>query len=68
MDNIILRYIALPIKIKGLTVQDEEGDYNIYLNTRYTFEANQQTLQHEMMHITNHDFNKLLHVKDIERR
>lgn len=68
MNNIVLRYIALPTTTRGLTVQDEEGDYNIYLNTRFTFEANKKTLQHEIQHITNNDFDKFQHVKDIERR
>lgn len=67
MGNIVLRYIALPTTVKGLTVQDEEGDYNVYINARLAFEANQQTLQHEIQHITSNDFEQLLHVKDIEK-
>jgi len=67
MDGIFLRYISLPPTIKGLTVQDEEGNYNIYVNTRLTYEANQQTLQHEIKHITNNDFNKLSHIGNIEK-
>ncbi|HBQ87199.1 MAG TPA: hypothetical protein DD811_12095 [Syntrophomonas sp.] len=66
MDNIFLRYISLPSTVKGLTVQDESGDYNIYVNARLTHEANQQTLQHEIQHIANNDFSRDLHVKDIE--
>ncbi len=67
MDNIFLRYISLPHTVKGLTVQDEAGDYNVYINTRLTYEANQQTLQHEVQHIANNDFNKLSHVRKIEK-
>jgi hypothetical protein len=67
MDNVYLRFIALPHTIKGLTVQDEAGDYNIYINARLGYEANQQTLQHEVQHIKNHDFNKLCHIRNIEK-
>jgi len=67
MDNVYLRYISLPPTIKGLTVQDESGNYNIYVNSRLSHEANQQTLQHELKHIKNNDFQKLMHVKDIEK-
>lgn len=67
MDKIILRYIDLPCTVKGLTVQDEEGDYNVYINAKLSYETNQQTLQHEMQHIVNNDFNQLMHVKDIEK-
>jgi hypothetical protein len=67
MDNVYLRYISLPPTVKGLTVQDEEGDYNIYINARLTYEANLQTLMHEIKHIKNRDFHKLLHIRDIEK-
>jgi hypothetical protein len=67
MHNILLRYIALPPTIKGLTVEDESGDYNIYLNAKLTYEAHTETLQHEMKHITSDDFSKLLHIKEIEK-
>ncbi len=67
MDNVFLRYVSLPPTVKGLTVQDETGNYNIYVNTRLTYETNQQTLQHELQHIKNNDFQKFLHVRDIEK-
>lgn len=67
MDNIYLRYIALPPTVKGLTVQDESGDYNVYVNARLTYEANRQTLQHEIKHIAGNDFSNFLHIKDIEK-
>lgn len=62
MENIYLRYISLPSTVKGLTVKDEAGNYNIYLNTRLTRESNQQTLQHEIQHIANNDFQRLSHI------
>ena len=67
MDDVHLRYVNLPVTVKGLTVQDEEGKYNVYLNARLTYEANQQTLQHEIQHITNDDFSKLSHITEIEK-
>lgn len=67
MDDIFLRYIRLPHNVKGLTVQDEEGRYNIYLNARLTREAHIETIQHEIEHIDNNDFSRLEHVKDIEK-
>lgn len=67
MDDVFLRYVSLPTTVKGLTVQDETGNYNIYVNTRLTYEANQQILQHEIKHIENNDFQKFLHIRDIEK-
>jgi len=68
MERVILRYISLPPTIKGLTVQDNEGNYNVYLNARHTHESNLQTLHHEIQHIEKRDFSRFEHVKDIERR
>lgn len=67
MNDILLRYIPLPPAVKGLTVQDEAGDYNIYLNARLTHEAHAKTLQHEIKHINDNDFSKLLHIREIEK-
>lgn len=68
MDKVFLRYVPLPYKTKGLTVQDAEGDYNIYINSHLSNESHFQTLQHEIQHIDNKDFQKQLHIKDIEKR
>lgn len=67
MDNLYLRYLDLPCTIKGLTIQDEEGNYNIYLNSRLTYEANLKTLQHEINHINNNDFTNPIHVSKMEK-
>lgn len=67
MADIFLRYISLPPTVKGLTVQDEAGDYNIYLNSKLTYEAHTETLQHEIKHIDSNDFSKFVPIKEIER-
>lgn len=67
MDGVFIRYLSLPCTVKGLTIQDREGNYNVYINARLTNEANQQTLQHEIQHILDNDFHKILHIKDIEK-
>ena len=67
MDDVFIRYLPLPPTIKGLTVLDSEGNYNVYLNSRLTYEANRATLQHELQHILNNDFHMLSHVSDIEK-
>lgn len=68
MDKMILRYVPLPHKTRGLTVQDEAGDYNIYVNSLLTYEANQETLRHELQHIDSNDFSKPLHIREIEAK
>lgn len=66
MGDIILRLVPLPTTVNGLTVQDEEGKYNIYLNSKHTHEAHIETLKHEMQHINSNDFTSDLYIKKIE--
>lgn len=34
MDEFILRLVDLPVTVNAVTVLDENGDYNIYVNAR----------------------------------
>ena len=59
MDEYYIRIIDLPIEIKGFTMYDASTDsYNIYLNGKYDSAQNKTTLEHELQHIQNKDFNK----------
>ena len=52
----IVRLIKLPLTVKGVTVPDEEGNYNIYINEGLSYEEQQKVFRHEMHHIDNKDF------------
>jgi len=67
MDDVYLRLMSLPHTVHGITVQDEDGDYNIYINARLTHEKQQEAMQHELKHIESNDFTCLEHIKQIER-
>jgi Zn-dependent peptidase ImmA (M78 family) len=56
MENIIIRGIELPPKIKGVTVIDDEGDYNVYINTLLSPEVQKRTQKHELAHIIKDHF------------
>lgn len=66
MKNIIVRLITLPYTVHAFTLPDEQGDYNIYLNSALSSEQQKKSLQHECRHIENGDFYKELQVKLIE--
>lgn len=68
MDAVIIRVIDLPIGVKGMTVKDGEGDYNIYLNARYSPEEQAVAFRHEVDHIRNGDFYSEEDVAEKERR
>lgn len=67
MDTYI-RYIKLPVSVRGLTIPDENGNYNIYINKYLSQEMQQKTYFHEITHIENNDFEIQIPVKIIENR
>lgn len=51
MDDIIVRLIDLPHSVNGVTVLDEEGDYNVYINSRLSLHNRDVAYKHELAHI-----------------
>lgn len=58
-------FIDLPVRCKAFTIADD-GFYNVYLNSRHTYETNVKSLKHELKHINNGDFDKSVSVDEIE--
>lgn len=56
-DSIRVMCVDLPTCCKAFTVASD-GFYNIYLNSRQTYEQNKKSLLHELEHIENGDFDK----------
>lgn len=68
MNDIIARLIGLPTAIKAVTVPDENGDYNIYINQDLCYCQQQLAIKHELEHINNGDFDSFLDVSVLEKR
>lgn len=60
MGEIFVRYIKLPLKVKGVTVLDEDGNYNVYINILQSYAVQYRAVNHEIKHI------KLEHFYDYE--
>lgn len=58
MNELAARLIDLPTTIRAYTVQDTEGNYNIYVNARLSHEARLEAYKHEIKHIKNDDFSR----------
>ncbi len=56
MDDIIYRLVKLPNKINAVTVIDENGDYNVYINENLTYEEQLKSYKHEKKHIKKNHF------------
>lgn len=62
MEDIFIRKIELPLKIKGVTVLDENGDYNVYINILLSDYVQRVATKHELNHIKKghfYDFNSV---------
>lgn len=66
MDCVIIRVIDMPMSLRGATVKDENGDYNIYLNARYSEETRAAAFRHEVEHIRQGHFYDQKTVKEKE--
>lgn len=67
MEDIITRLVDdLPGSVRGMTIRDANGDYNIYLNAKLSYEELQTVYRHELAHITGHDFDREGPVSAIE--
>ena len=51
MDRVIIRILDMPLHVKGMTVKDSEGDFNIYLNASIPDERRVEAFHHELDHI-----------------
>ncbi len=61
-----VRFIDLPLTTKGVTVEDADGFFNIYINENLSVEQQQKALEHEMIHISRGDFDNKKSLRDAE--
>jgi Domain of unknown function (DUF955). len=58
LDNINIVLIDAPTIIKGSVNKNRDGSSTIFLNARHSYEQQRITLEHELQHIKNGDFDK----------
>ena len=66
MNDIYVRLINLPSSVKGVTVLDENDDYNIYINQKLSPEQQKKVYEHEKNHIENGDFHNFDEIEEDE--
>ena len=67
MGLVFIRLIDLDLKVDGVTVMDCDGNYNIYINSRLSYEDQQKTIDHELNHINMGHFDNYDPVEQNER-
>lgn len=48
---IIIRHISLPSSVLGVTLPDENGDFNVYINSNISDQKQKEAVEHEIKHI-----------------
>lgn len=68
MNNIVCRAVDLPPRVNAVTVIDENGDFNVYVNSRLSEDERQKAFRHELRHIKMRHFYKIeKSITDCER-
>lgn len=47
MEDIFVRLKDLPYGMNAVTILDEDGDYNVYVNARLSYDGQLQAQRHE---------------------
>ena len=66
MEDIFVRLKDLPYGMNAVTILDEDGDYNVYVNARLSYDGQLQAQRHEMVYIQRDDFYNSLSIAEAE--
>lgn len=57
-DNIFIRPISLPGSVRAVTLPNDDGSFDIYVNISLPDELQRKAIDHELLHIRkNHFYN-----------
>ena len=64
LGDIFIRGLELPLTVKGVTVLDCDGNFNVYINILLSYETQRNATKHEIKHIKKdhfYDFEPVIH-------
>lgn len=56
MMEYYIRYIDMPSATKGMTIEDSDGFFNIYINASLSAAEQKEAIKHEIRHLERNDF------------
>ena len=63
-----VRLAPLPLSVDGVTLPNNDGSFDIYLNSRHPKQHHDETLTHELNHIQqDHFYNDIKGIRTIEQ-
>lgn len=51
-----VRLVALPLAVEGVTIPNDDGTFDVYINSNLPLEKQGQVLMHELEHIKKDHF------------
>lgn len=61
-----VRLVALPCSVHGVTLPNNDGTFDVYINSQLPLDQQQDCLQHEIWHIMHDHFYQERPVSDCE--
>ena len=68
MTDTYVRLVPLPPRVEGVTLPNDDGSFDIYINARLSPARRQETLEHELRHIRREHFYLDMPVERMERQ
>ena len=65
--NITLVYQKLPLHVKTLVTENQDGSYTILINSQFNWEQQEEAVLHDLTHIARNDFTREEHANLIEQ-
>ena len=65
MTDTYVRLVSLPTKVEGVTLPNDDGSFDIYINSPL---RQQETLEHELRHIRHEHFYLDMDIRRMERQ
>lgn len=65
-SEIYIYYVDMPYSMDSNLVENPDGSFTLYLNSRMTHEKNVEGYLHEVKHVNNDDFEGTSDIHDVE--
>ena len=63
-----VRYVDFPVTVKGVTIPNDDGTFDIYINSVLCEEQQRECLEHELCHICkDHFYTDVKPIREVER-
>ncbi len=56
MEDYYVRTVKLPGSVRGVTIPNDDGTFNVFINSSLSPECSNDTLKHELNHIKKDHF------------